>query len=151
MNAKKQTSPAPEAIPETIPDTTPEAAKDRYFIVALSKGLQVLRCFNEDRRELSTAEIARLTGMPQPSVWRLCYTLLQEGFLVKSSQNDKLLPYRDFWFYTLNQNQIRTSTANSDSHNLSDSTVGSSCSLTALSSVHRSAPPPAPSTFSAAK
>ena len=35
--------------------------------------------------------------------------------------------------------------------NASESTVGSSWALTASSSVHRSAPPPAPSSFSAAK
>lgn len=70
----------------------PEAKTDRQFVAALAKGLQVLRCFTAERRELGTAEIARLTGMPQPSVWRLCYTLLKEGYLVKSEGSDKLRP-----------------------------------------------------------
>lgn len=69
-----------------------DAKTDRQFVAALAKGLQVLRCFNAERRELGTAEIARLTGMPQPSVWRLCYTLIKEGYLVKSEASDKLRP-----------------------------------------------------------
>lgn len=82
MTAPKTAEPPAEQEPKT----------DRQFVAALAKGLQVLRCFNAERRELGTAEIARLTGMPQPSVWRLCYTLLKEGYLVKSEASDKLRP-----------------------------------------------------------
>lgn len=49
--------------------------EDRQFVASLAKGLEVLRCFTPARPELGTSEIARLTGMPQPTVWRLCYTL----------------------------------------------------------------------------
>lgn len=58
-----------------------ETAKDRQFVTALARGLEVLRCFTPARPELGTSEIARLTGIPQPTVWRLCYTLQQLGFL----------------------------------------------------------------------
>lgn len=61
--------------------------KDRQFVTALARGLDILRCFNRARPALGTAEIARLTGLPQPTVWRLCYTLLQEGFLIMGDQN----------------------------------------------------------------
>ena len=44
--------------------------------------------------------------------------------VMNGSQNDTLLPYRAFWFYTLNQGQLKTGTANSDSHSLTDNTVG---------------------------
>lgn len=55
--------------------------KDRQFVTALARGLEVLRCFTPETPELGTSEIARLTGMPQPTVWRLCHTLIQLGFL----------------------------------------------------------------------
>lgn len=41
--------------------------------------------------QLGTTEIAQMTRMPQPTVWRLCYTLQQLGYLVQSPDNpDKL-------------------------------------------------------------
>jgi hypothetical protein len=43
---------------------------------------------------------------------------------MNGTMNQHLLQYRAFWFYTLNQGQIRTGTANSDSHSLTDSTIG---------------------------
>lgn len=44
--------------------------------------------------------------------------------VMNGSQNDYLLPYRTVWFYELNQGMVRTGTANSDSHTLTDSVVG---------------------------
>ena len=59
-----------------------KAAKDRQFISALAKGLEVLQCFTPGHPELSASDIARATGMPQPTVWRICHTLIELGFLV---------------------------------------------------------------------
>ncbi len=44
--------------------------------------------------------------------------------VMNGTQNDKLMPYRAFWFYVLNQGQRVAGTANSDSHSLTDNTVG---------------------------
>jgi hypothetical protein len=44
--------------------------------------------------------------------------------VMNGSQNDALLAYRAFWWFTLNQGQLKTGTANSDSHSLADNTVG---------------------------
>jgi hypothetical protein len=44
--------------------------------------------------------------------------------VMNGTQNDMLLPYRAFWFYTLGQGQLVAGTANSDSHSLTDNTVG---------------------------
>jgi len=44
--------------------------------------------------------------------------------VMNGTQNDMLLPYRAFWFYTLGQGQAVAGTANSDSHSLTDNTVG---------------------------
>lgn len=57
---------------------------DRTFVTALARGLAVLRCFDRPRIELTTAEIARRTGLSQPTVWRLCYTLIESGYLVRA-------------------------------------------------------------------
>lgn len=44
--------------------------------------------------------------------------------VMNGTQNDSLPAYRAFWFYVLNQGQLVTGTANSDSHGLTDNTVG---------------------------
>ncbi len=55
--------------------------KDPLFVTALARGMDVLRCFSVATPELGTSQIARLTGLPQPTVWRLCHTLLDLGYL----------------------------------------------------------------------
>lgn len=69
-----------------------EKEKDRQYVTALARGLEVLRCFTRATPQLGTAEIARMTGLPQPTVWRLCHTLMQEGYLVQADRGDKLRP-----------------------------------------------------------
>lgn len=60
-------------------------AGDRHFVTALARGLSVLRCFDRPRIELTVTEIARLTGLSQPTTWRLCATLLDCGYLVRGT------------------------------------------------------------------
>lgn len=69
-----------------------EESKDRQFVTALARGLEVLRCFSSVSPELSASEIARMTGIPQPTVWRLCYTLLQLGYLVAMPGRQTMRP-----------------------------------------------------------
>ena len=66
------------------------APKDRQFVVALSRGLDILKCFSPGRQELGSGEIAALVGLPQPTVWRLCHTLMAQGYLVMSPASKKL-------------------------------------------------------------
>lgn len=63
---------------------------DRQFVTALSRGMEILRCFSARQPELGTTEIAALTGLPQPTVWRLCHTLLKGGYLAPARASDKL-------------------------------------------------------------
>src|SRR5690349_15292820 len=63
---------------------------DRQFVTALARGLEVLRCFTPERPELGTTEIAGQIGLPQPTVWRLCYTLTKLGYLVPGRDPEKL-------------------------------------------------------------
>ena len=44
--------------------------------------------------------------------------------VINGSDNILHLQYRAFWFYMLNQGRVKTGTANSDSHSLTDNTVG---------------------------
>ncbi|HEV7264794.1 MAG TPA: IclR family transcriptional regulator [Falsiroseomonas sp.] len=66
--------------------------KDRQFVVALARGVEVLRCFTPARLELGTTEIAELVGLPQSTVWRLCHTLQRLGLLVPGRDPQRLRP-----------------------------------------------------------
>jgi DNA-binding IclR family transcriptional regulator len=68
------------------------ASEDRQFVTALAKGLQILQCFTPATPELGASELARMTGMPQPTVWRLCYTLIRLGFLVAVPGRQSMRP-----------------------------------------------------------
>lgn len=70
----------------------PEDAKDRQFVAALARGLEVLKCFTAESPELGASDIARLTGIPQPTVWRLCYTLMQMGYLIAVPNRPTMRP-----------------------------------------------------------
>lgn len=72
------------------PERAEAPAKDPLFVTALARGLDVLRCFTPEREDLGGREIARLTGLPQPTVWRLCHTLLELGYLVPSDQPNRM-------------------------------------------------------------
>ncbi|MDB5944860.1 MAG: hypothetical protein JWQ13_4426 [Ramlibacter sp.] len=70
---------------------TGQTPSDRQFVTALARGLSVLRCFDAQHPQLGTTEIAQMTKLPQPTVWRLCHTLQQLGYLLQSPDNsDKL-------------------------------------------------------------
>jgi DNA-binding IclR family transcriptional regulator len=69
----------------------PVGAKDRQFVIALARGLEILDCFSPSQLELSGTEIAERLGLPQPTVWRLCRTMVKLGYL-ESGGNDRLRP-----------------------------------------------------------
>lgn len=58
--------------------------KDRQFVTALARGLELLRCFGSGSRYLSNAELSAATGIPKPTVSRLTYTLTKLGYLMQS-------------------------------------------------------------------
>jgi DNA-binding IclR family transcriptional regulator len=63
-----------------------EGAKDRQFVTALARGLEVLRCFGPGDAFLGNQEIARRTGLPKPTVSRLTHTLTALGYLRHSPE-----------------------------------------------------------------
>lgn len=56
---------------------------DRKFVVALARGLEVLRAFRPSDGLLGNQEIAERTGLARPTVTRITYTLCRLGYLVK--------------------------------------------------------------------
>ena len=62
-------------------DLMEDSSKDRQFVTALARGLEVLRCFKPNDRHLGNQDIAVRTGLPKPTVSRLTYTLTRMGYL----------------------------------------------------------------------
>lgn len=64
---------------------------DRQFVMALARGLDILSCFSSAKTDIGGTELAAMTGLPQPTVWRLCHTMMQLGYLIPSS-GDRMRP-----------------------------------------------------------
>ena len=62
---------------------------DRSFVVALSRGLDVLRAFQPNDGLLGNQEIATRTKLPKPTVSRLTYTLTKLGYLTPVPRFEK--------------------------------------------------------------
>lgn len=63
--------------------------KDRKFVTALARGLDILRAFTPDDEFLGNRELTRRTGIPPSTVSRLTYTLSKLGYLRHESSVDK--------------------------------------------------------------
>jgi DNA-binding IclR family transcriptional regulator len=66
-----------------------KAATDRSFVVALSRGLDVLRAFHANDGLLGNQELAARTKLPKPTVSRLTYTLTKLGYLTPVPRFEK--------------------------------------------------------------
>lgn len=65
-------------------DTDAFSHKDdttRYNVPALARGLEILGYFTHERRILSGAQLAKMTGMPRASIFRMLQTLEHAGYL----------------------------------------------------------------------
>lgn len=74
------------------PAEKPRAAKpdkDRQFVTALARGLDILRAFTPRHPVLGNNEIAQRARLPKPTVTRLTYTLTQLGYLNYSPESGK--------------------------------------------------------------
>src|SRR5574340_100930 len=78
--------PAAEQAPATSHD---QAAKDRQFVTALARGLDILRCFSRHHPVLGNAEIAQRARLPRPTVSRLTHPLTRLGYLDYSPESGK--------------------------------------------------------------
>jgi DNA-binding IclR family transcriptional regulator len=66
-----------------------KAATDRSFVVALSRGLEVLRAFRPNDGLLGNQELAARTNLPKPTISRLTYTLTKLGYLTQVPRFEK--------------------------------------------------------------
>jgi DNA-binding IclR family transcriptional regulator len=66
-----------------------KVATDRSFVVALARGLDVLRAFHPNDGLLGNQEIAARTSLPKPTVSRLTYTLTKLGYLTPVPRFEK--------------------------------------------------------------
>lgn len=66
-----------------------KVATDRSFVVALSRGLDVLRAFHPNDGLLGNQELAARTKLPKPTVSRLTYTLTKLGYLTPVPRFEK--------------------------------------------------------------
>jgi DNA-binding IclR family transcriptional regulator len=66
-----------------------KGATDRSFVVALSRGLDVLRAFQPNDGLLGNQEIAARTNLPKPTVSRVTYTLTKLGYLTPVRRFEK--------------------------------------------------------------
>lgn len=87
MSKEKTTS--PELMAASGDDEPLKPEKDRKFVEALSRGLDVLRAFGQGSAILGNQDIARLTDLPKPTVSRMTYTLTKLGYLSYNTQLEK--------------------------------------------------------------
>lgn len=57
------------------------AEPDRSFVTALARGLKVLETLSREPDGLGNTALARVTGLPKPTVTRLTHTLVSLGYL----------------------------------------------------------------------
>lgn len=63
--------------------------EDRKFVVALARGLDLLRCFRPSETLLGNGELAARTGLAKSTVTRLTYTLAKSGYLHYDPRTNK--------------------------------------------------------------
>ncbi|KUJ86866.1 MAG: transcriptional regulator [Halomonas sp. 54_146] len=62
-------------------NTAGKQEKDRQFVTALARGVELLRCFTPSESTLSNLDLAKKSGLPRPTVSRLTHTLARLGYL----------------------------------------------------------------------
>ncbi len=67
-----------------LEDFADVAREDRQFVVALARGLELLRVFMPGEVTLTNSEFALRTGLPKATVSRLTHTLTRLGYLTYS-------------------------------------------------------------------
>jgi len=70
----------------SVEDKTVSKEKEPQVVIALARGLNVLRCFRQGDRFLGNQEIAERTGLPKATVSRLTNTLTTLGYLNHSKR-----------------------------------------------------------------
>lgn len=83
---KRQSQPADGTV---LVDAKSPSEGDRQFVIALHRGLRILRCFRPGDNGLGNLEIAQRSGLPNSTVSRLTYTLSKLGYLLYDEQTGR--------------------------------------------------------------
>jgi DNA-binding IclR family transcriptional regulator len=67
------------------------ADTSRDTVSALDRGLALMQCFSDERRLLGPTDLARLTGIPRPSVTRLAATLVAHRWLQSEPGGERFM------------------------------------------------------------
>ncbi len=87
---RKQTLEQVSVEPDVVP-TQANESNDRFFVTALARGLAVLQTLATAQEPRTVSQLSRMVGLPQPTVWRLCHTLHELGYIERVSE-DHLRP-----------------------------------------------------------
>lgn len=60
--------------------------KDRNFVTALARGLELLRCFRSNEITLTNSDFSERTGLPKATISRLTHTLCALDYLVADTR-----------------------------------------------------------------
>lgn len=60
--------------------------KDRNFVTALARGLEILRCFRRNEVTLTNSDFSERTGLPKATISRLTHTLCALDYLVADTR-----------------------------------------------------------------
>ena len=61
-------------------------SKDRNFVTALARGLELLRCFRAGEVSLSNSDFSERTGLPKATISRLTHTLCALDYLIADTR-----------------------------------------------------------------
>jgi DNA-binding IclR family transcriptional regulator len=75
-------------------DNESGSSASRYTVPALARGLEILGYFTHDKRILSGAQLAKMTGLPRASVFRMLQTLEQAGYVERVGEPGTHPSYR---------------------------------------------------------
>ena len=78
---RRRTTGRPSLDVDTARELARGKTKDRQFVTALARGLEILRAFVPNDGPLGNQEIAQRTRLPKPTVSRLTHTLTRLGYL----------------------------------------------------------------------
>jgi len=67
-------------------------SNQRYYLRVVTRALDVLEAFSEERPQLSLKEIARLVDLPESSLFRILLTMQARGYLVQNQDGAYELP-----------------------------------------------------------
>lgn len=73
-----------------VPDESQRPPRATYSAPALEKGLEIIELLAEERRPMSTREIAQRLGRSKGEIFRVVFVLVERGYLRRDGASDEL-------------------------------------------------------------